>query len=99
MTSAALWVHGTEVGSFRGRTAAAETVGRCDEAEVAAAAPDQSTEIESTAVEGMEERRVQVHSRRIHGGLVVGGDDKRQDRRWSWCLSVGLLVKPWTALG
>ena len=98
MTSMALWEQGTEAGSFHTRdaaaaAAAADTVDRSAGAEVAAGEPRR--EIEGTAVEEMEKgRRVQVRGYRIQGGSVLGGDDKRQDRRWSWCRSIGLLVKP-----
>ena len=96
-----LWEQEAEAGSFHthdaAAAAAAGTVDRSAGAEAAAA--EQRREIEDTAGEEMEKgRRVQVRGYRIHGGPVVGGDDKRQDRRSSWCRSIGLLVKPWTGV-
>jgi hypothetical protein len=95
----------TEVGSFHRRNSAAETVGKCAgcagcaEAELVAA--ERSTEVANIAGWGMKEgRKAHEAGCRNHGldDPVVGGDDKRQDQRSSWCLWIGLLVKPWDAL-
>jgi hypothetical protein len=89
----------TGVGSFHKRNFVAETAGRCAEAELVAA--ERSTEVVNIAGLGMkEERKAHEPGCHNHGldGPVVGGDDKRQDQYSSWCLWIGLLVKPWDAL-
>jgi hypothetical protein len=81
------------------RNFVAETAGRCVEVELAAV--ERSTEVANIAGLGMkEERKVHEPGCHNHGldGPVVGGDDKRQDQCSSWCLWIGLLVKPWDAL-
>ena len=99
MTSQGLRMRSTGVGSFHKRNFAAETAGRCAEAELVAA--ERSTEVVNIAGLGMKEGR-KAHEPGCHNhgldGPVVGGDDKRQDQCSSWCLWIGLLVKPWDAL-
>jgi hypothetical protein len=99
MTSQGLRMRSTGVGSFHKRNFAAETAGRGAEAELVAA--ERSTEVVANiAGLGMKEGR-KAHEPGCHNhgldGPVVGGDDKRQDQCSSWCLWIGLLVKPWDA--
>jgi hypothetical protein len=81
MTSKALRMRSTEVGSFHMRNFVAETAGRCVEVELAAV--ERSTEVANIAGLGMKEGR-KVHEAGCHNhgldGPVVGGDDKRQDQ-------------------
>jgi hypothetical protein len=87
----------TEVGSFHKRNFAAETAGRCAAAELVAA--ERNIEVANIAGLGMKKGR-KAHEPGCHNhGLddpVVGGDDKRQDQRSSWCF-VGLVF--WSNLG
>jgi hypothetical protein len=99
MTSRGLQVHSTAVGSFHTRNSVAETADNFAAADLVAA--EWSTEVANNAVEEMKVgRKARVQGCHTHGpdGLVVGGDDKRQDQCSSWCLSIGLFGQTLDAL-
>jgi hypothetical protein len=92
-------VHSTDVGSFHTRNSVAETVGSGAGPDLVGA--EQAAEVANIAVEGKKVGRMgRGQGCHTHGpdGLVVGGDDKRQDRCSSCWLSIGLFGQTWDAL-